>query len=187
VQAPIKVFGVEGRYAHALFSAASQKNAIEAVEKELTDFQRLADEKRELVDFIENPVLSKDRKLSALTDILKSRKASDLTINLFGALTENNRLSRAMGVIKAYCTIMSAYRGEVPCTVTSAKPLDAKTQKELETVLKGFLEPKQVLKLDTKTDSSIIGGMVVEVGDKYIDMSTATKVKKIMQSLKETV
>jgi hypothetical protein len=121
VKAPIKVFGVEGRYAHALFSAASQKNAIEAVEKELTDFQRLADEKRELVDFIENPVLSKDRKLSALTDILKSRKASDLTINLFGALTENNRLSRAMGVIKAYCTIMSAYRGEVPCTVTSAK------------------------------------------------------------------
>ena len=38
-----------------------------------------------------------------------------------------------------------------------------------------------------QTDSSIIGGMVVEVGDKYVDMSTATKVKKIMQSLKETV
>ena len=40
---------------------------------------------------------------------------------LTGALTENNRLSRTMGVIKAYNTIMSAYRGEVPCTVTSAK------------------------------------------------------------------
>lgn len=39
IQAPIKVFGVEGRYAHALFSAAAQKNAIETVEKELTDFQ----------------------------------------------------------------------------------------------------------------------------------------------------
>ena len=38
-----------------------------------------------------------------------------------------------------------------------------------------------------QTDGSIIGGMVVEVGDKYIDMSTATKVKKIMQSLRETV
>ena len=38
-QAPIKVFGVEGRYAHALFSAASQKNSVEKVEKELTDFQ----------------------------------------------------------------------------------------------------------------------------------------------------
>ena len=39
LQAPIKVFGVEGRYAHALFSAASQRNVIEKVEKELTDFQ----------------------------------------------------------------------------------------------------------------------------------------------------
>ena len=39
VQAPIKVFGVEGRYAHALFSAASQKNSLEKVEKELSDFQ----------------------------------------------------------------------------------------------------------------------------------------------------
>ena len=30
------------------------------------------------------------------------------------------------------------------------QPLDARTTKELETVLKGFLEPKQVLKLETK-------------------------------------
>ena len=41
--------------------------------------------------------------------------------------------------------------------------------------------------LSLQTDGSIIGGMVVEVGDKYIDMSTVTKVKKIMQSLRETV
>ena len=39
VQAPIKVFGIEGRYAHALFSAASRQNAIDKVEKELADFQ----------------------------------------------------------------------------------------------------------------------------------------------------
>ena len=41
--------------------------------------------------------------------------------------------------------------------------------------------------LGPQTDSSIIGGMVVEVGDQYIDMSTATKVKKIMQTLREIV
>ena len=35
-----------------------------------------------------------------------------------------------------------------------------------------------------QTDPSIIGGMVVEVGDKYIDMTTATKIKKIMQTLR---
>ena len=39
MQAPIQVFGIEGRYAHALFSAASKQNVIEKVEKELADFQ----------------------------------------------------------------------------------------------------------------------------------------------------
>ena len=39
LQAPIKVFGIEGRYAHALFSAASKKKAIDKVESELGDFQ----------------------------------------------------------------------------------------------------------------------------------------------------
>ena len=34
-QAPIQVFGVEGRYAHALFGAASQKNSLDKVETEL--------------------------------------------------------------------------------------------------------------------------------------------------------
>ena len=39
VQAPIQVYGLEGRYAHALFSAASKKKSLEAVEGELNKFQ----------------------------------------------------------------------------------------------------------------------------------------------------
>lgn len=35
-------------------------------------------------------------------------------------LAENSRLNKSQGVVKAYMTIMSAYRGEVPCTVTTA-------------------------------------------------------------------
>ena len=37
------------------------------------------------------------------------------------ALAENSRLTMTSGVIKAYGTIMSAYRGEVTCSVTTAK------------------------------------------------------------------
>ena len=42
------------------------------------------------------------------------------SLSYVGTLAENNRLTRAQGVVKAYMTIMSAYRGEVPCTVTTA-------------------------------------------------------------------
>jgi len=42
-QPPIKVFGIEGRYATALFSAGSKQNKLEAIEKDLTKFQVAVD------------------------------------------------------------------------------------------------------------------------------------------------
>ena len=44
-----------------------------------------------------------------------------LYVLCLGALADNNRLPKAPGVIKAFGTIMSAYRGEVTCVVTTAK------------------------------------------------------------------
>ena len=38
-QAPIQVFGIEGRYAHAIFSAASRSKSLEKTETELKDFK----------------------------------------------------------------------------------------------------------------------------------------------------
>ncbi|XP_064405174.1 ATP synthase subunit O, mitochondrial-like [Halichondria panicea] len=184
VKAPIKVFGIEGRYAHALFSAAAKQKSLDKVEKELNDFQFALSKDSKLEDFMRNPTLNKTRKDAALRGVLKEKKYSDLTVNLFGALAENNRLTKTQSVIKAYQTIMSAHRGEVPCTVTTAKPLAEKHTKELEKSLQNFTTKGQVLKLDVKVDPSIIGGMVVDFGDKFIDMSTQTKIKKIVQTLK---
>ena len=48
----------------------------------------------------------------------------DVLFFFLGCLAENNRLSKAIGVIGAYEKLMSAHRGEVECTVTSAKVLE---------------------------------------------------------------
>ena len=45
---------------------------------------------------------------------------------------------------------MSAHRGEVTCSVTTAKALDDKTMKELRTTLEGFLKKGQTLQLEAK-------------------------------------
>ena len=39
----------------------------------------------------------------------------------------------------------------------------------------------------SQTEPSVIGGMVVEIGDKYIDMATSTKIKKIVKTLNESL
>ena len=52
---------------------------------------------------------------------MKKQNYSSITVNLFSALGENNRFNRIDGVVKTFNRIMSAHRGEVLCTITSAK------------------------------------------------------------------
>jgi F-type H+-transporting ATPase subunit O len=103
------------------------------------------------------------------------------------ALAENGRLGRTTGVIDAYGQIMSAHRGEVQGVVTAAKPLTEADLKELRDSLAGFLQKGQALKLESKIDPSLLGGLVVEIGDKRIDMSVQSKIRKIKDLLMESV
>lgn len=74
-----------------------------------------------------------------------------------------------------------------PFLLLPAQPLDAATQKELEATLKAFVKSGQVIKLTTKVDPAIIGGMVVSIGDKYVDMSMASKINRYTSLLQEAV
>lgn len=58
------------------------------------------------------------------------------------------------------------------------QPLDNALKTELEAALKSFLKQEQKLLLTVKIDPAIIGGMIVSIGDKYVDMSIASKIKK---------
>uniref|UniRef100_A0A8D2PAB6 ATP synthase peripheral stalk subunit OSCP, mitochondrial n=1 Tax=Zosterops lateralis melanops TaxID=1220523 RepID=A0A8D2PAB6_ZOSLA len=102
-------------------------------------------------------------------------------------LAENGRLRYTPGIVAAFGKIMSAFRGEVVCTVTTAQPLDDASLTELKSALNGFLAKGEVLKLETKTDPSILGGMIVNIGEKYVDMSTRSKIQKLTKIMRETV
>ena len=58
------------------------------------------------------------------------------------------------------------------------QPLDDALKTDLESALKSFLKQGEKLLLTVKVDPAIIGGMIVSIGDKYVDMSIASKVKR---------
>jgi len=178
VKAPIQVFGVDGRYATALYSAASKQKQLDQVEKDLKDIHGTLKKKGRLADLLLNPSLKRGQKKEVIASALAQTKASKLTSNLMGLLAENGRLANLEGIASAYFTIMSAHRGEVECEVVTAKPLDGPLQQELEGALKAFVKSGQSIIIKTRVDPSILGGMVVSIGDKYVDMSTAAKIKK---------
>ncbi|XP_018012170.1 ATP synthase subunit O, mitochondrial, partial [Hyalella azteca] len=187
VKAPVQLFTLEGRYATALYSAASKQKALPQVEKDLKEFGSLLKTDKPLKELLLNPLLKKELKKEALNFALTKKKANNLTINLFGALAENNRLAKVDAVLSSFDTIMAAERGEVVCEVTTAKPLDAAGQKEVQAALGAFLKKGETLNLTMKVDPSIIGGMVVSIGDKYVDMSIASKINKYTQVIQQTV
>ncbi len=115
------------------------------------------------------------------------RNANELTVNTLSLLADNGRLGRLQGVAKAFATLMSAHKGEVSARVTTAKQLDASQLKELQSVLQTFVKKGHTLKVETAVDSSLIGGMVVELGDRYIDLSIASKLKVFNKIVKETL
>lgn len=88
---------------------------------------------------------------------------------------------------KAFATIMSAHKGEIAAKVTTAKTLDAKELKDLQAVLQTFVKTGNTLKLETKVDPALIGGMVVELGDRYIDLSISSRLRTYENIVKETL
>lgn len=187
IKAPVQLFSLEGRYATALYSAATKQKVLPQVEKDLKDFSALLKTDKPLRELLLNPLLKKDLKKEAINFVLAKKKANTLTINLFGAMAENGRLASLYTVVSSFETIMAAQRGEVVCEVTTAKALDAAGKKEIDAALSAFLKKGQSLNVTMKVDPSIIGGMVVSIGDKYVDMSIASKINKYTQLIKESI
>ncbi|XP_004406767.1 PREDICTED: ATP synthase subunit O, mitochondrial-like [Odobenus rosmarus divergens] len=180
---PVQVYGIKGLYATALYSAASKQNKLEQVEKELLRVAQILKEPQ-MAASIMNPYIKHSVKVKS-HDMSTKERFFPLTSNLINLLAENGCLDNTPGVISAFLTMMSVHCGEVLCTVTTASPLDGATLTELKTVLKSFLSKGQVLKLEVKTDPSIMGGMIVRIGERYADMSAKTKIQKLSRAMRE--
>lgn len=130
------MFGSEGRYATALYSAASKQKQLESVEKDLVQIQAAMKNNPKLREVISSPIINKKLMANTLVEAGKSINFASSTSNLLSLLAENGKLKKIDGIINSFRTIMAAHRGEVVCEVITAKPLEAAQRKQLEDVLR---------------------------------------------------
>lgn len=80
---------------------------------------------------------------------------------------------------------MQAHRGEVKVTITTAQPLEKDLQKRLEDALKSsqVAQSGKNLVFENKINEAQLGGVVIDVGDKTIDLSVASRVSRLNQQL----
>ncbi|XP_008071792.1 ATP synthase subunit O, mitochondrial-like [Carlito syrichta] len=186
VRPAVQVCGIEGHCTTALCSVASRQNKLKQVEKKLSRAAQLLKEPKVTASIL-NPYVKCSIRVKSLSDITAKQRFSPLTSNLINLLAESGYLGNTQGVISAFPTMMSVRYGEVPCTVITASPLEEATLTELKTVLKSFISQGQILKLEVKTDPSIMGGMIVHLGEKYVDMSAKIKIQKLTRTMWEII
>lgn len=187
VNPPIAFFGANGRYVNALYSAAFKSKKLDAVEDDLKKISSTIQKDNKFKEFLINPLINVNEKKSILTKVLNEKfKATDLTINAINLMAENRRLGLLPQISKDFEKIMANIRNEVNCTVYTAHPItDSATKKSIEDALRGFTSKKLLIEL--KVDPSIVGGLIVDFGDSYIDMSIRSKLKTYTTELKATV
>lgn len=187
IEPPISVHGSAGRYASALFSAASKAKGLEKTQKELREVQKLAVDSRDFARFIRDPTISREQKVVALDAVSADMKLSDITGRFMALLAENDRLAELPRIAETFDDIMAAVRGEVKATLTTAQALTPPQLEEVKENLSSVLKKGEKLFLAEKVDPSLIGGFIVDIGDKHMDMSTIARVKKVQQLIMEAV
>jgi len=181
ISAGIKA-SLAGRYASALFDLAQEAGTVSTVESDLDTLDAALAESADLRALTTNPEISRAAKGSAIEGVAALLGLSQLTQKFLGVLAENRRLSALKDVIRAFRMIAAAQRGEVTAEVASAHPL---TDAQLE-ALKTKLTQREgrTVKLATRVDPDLLGGLVVTIGSKRIDGSIRTRLNSLAQAMK---
>lgn len=171
-----------GRYALALFELASEEGAVTAVEADLATLSGALAESADLRNLIANPQVSRGQAGKALAGLADSLALSPLTARFLGVLAANRRLAALPAMVRAFTSIAAAQRGEVEAEVASAHLL---SEAQIAT-LAGRLRAREgrTVKLRSRVDPALLGGLVVTIGSRRIDNSIRTRLNALAKAMK---
>jgi F-type H+-transporting ATPase subunit delta len=174
---------VAERYATALFELARDEGQLETVERDLDELSRAMNDSEDLRRLVRSPVFDAEDKGRAFGALLEQAGAAPLTRNFIALLARNGRLSHLEATIDAFGRLLADHRGEVTAEAVSARPLSDEQTRDLRAQIEASVG--RSVKLDTRVDESLLGGLIVKVGSRMIDSSLRTKLNRLQQSLKE--
>ncbi|KAI1105062.1 putative oligomycin sensitivity conferring protein [Jackrogersella minutella] len=192
VQPPVAVYGVDGTYATALYTAAVKSSSLDPTAKALNSLSDLLSKDARLLSILKTPTLTDSNKTAIVAELQKTtggQGTNETVKNFLAALAENNRLGILEDICEKFNQLMSASRGEVELVITSAQQLDNKTLSRIETAVSKsqYVGQGKKLKVTNTVNPDILGGLVVEIGDRTIDLSVSAKLAKMNKLLTDTL
>jgi F-type H+-transporting ATPase subunit delta len=171
------------RYARAFFAIAAEEKRYEAFSAELGRFSTVLKENRNLSEFLANPVFNQPDKKAVLEKILERIDVSPLTANFLKLLVDKRRIGILPDIEGSYRELMDNALRRVRVTVTTAFPLTDAVAARLRARLEE-LTGREV-EMNVREDRTLLGGIVVRVGDTLYDGSIRTQLNNIRNLLGE--
>ena len=169
-------------YGRALFSLALKAGAVESIEAEVGELAELIGQNTGLARLLEHRTLDRGRRAESLRRILGGR-VSDLLLRFVLVLNERNRLDEVGRIARSYANLAKRHRGEVDAEVTTARPLSGAQMANVAERLSAAIGKRAIV--HPRIDPAIIGGLRVRFGDRLIDGSVATQLRRLAGRLSE--
>jgi F-type H+-transporting ATPase subunit delta len=153
----------------AELALAERAGALDAVEDDLFRFGRILSAEPELTSALNERIPPAQR--TALVDSLLAGKASPSAFRLIHRLVAAPRGRAVLSGVEELSRIAAEHRERITALVTAAIPLTEAQRERLSGILARSYGRE--IRLNVELDQSLIGGMVIRIGDDIIDGSVA--------------
>jgi len=166
-------------YASALLDIGQERKILSQLEEELGFIAKLLDD-RDLVLFFSAPGVTKDSK-KAFGDRIFKGELSEISVNFLKTLIDNNRQLSIKDIHEALIELIDELNNRQRVQVVSSSSLTAEAAKKIKDALEKKFN-KEII-IEEVVDETIIGGIVIKIGDLVIDGSLAKDLRNIREKL----
>jgi len=177
------ISNISKRYARAFFEIAGEEKKLEQYYNELSQFSSVMSENKDLGGFLANPVFEQDVKKKVLEKIIGKMTLSPMTVNFLKLLVDKNRIDVLPDIDTCYRLMMDEALQKTRVTVKTAFPLSADMQKYIMSNLKKLTGREA--EVTVEDDKSLLGGIVIGVGDTLYDGSIKNQLNNMRNLLGE--
>ncbi len=170
-------------YGDALYELAIEENRVDALLDEVTALKQILTENQDLLKLMNHPKIVKEEKEKIIEETFKGR-ASDEVTGLLKLLVEKDHSQEILKVLQYFIDAVKEYKHIGTAYVQTAVEL---TEAQKASVKQRLLDTTDYVdfEMDYKVDTSLIGGMVIRIGDRVVDSSIKTKLYDLSKQLLE--
>lgn len=173
--------GVAKRYALAVFELANEENQLDKVTEDFKAIGAIVSDNLELASTLNNPMVDATARKNVMRAIVERMGVSTLTKNSILLISDHRRADILPQIAEELGRLSDEKSGRIQAEVRSAAALSDSQYQRVTSTLEKLTGRK--VRLSRKVDAALIGGVVVQIGDKVFDGSIVTRLQELRVSL----